>query len=183
VSDFYSESHIEAGQRLGQGILSRFPLSHHTSQLLYNPQFEVTWRTGGKAITHNRGITSCTVHIDGRPLAVKTLHLIPFDQFRVDPQSALAAPIFADLENKLSSTDVRVLLQGDFNLGKHDPPLQLLLPVYTQSVQEATMQTATIPFGEKPDRVVYRGMEISECRILDNVLTDHYPVVTTFAVG
>src|SRR5690606_21752745 len=101
VSDFYADSHIENGQRLGQAILSRFPITNHTFELFLNPHFEAIWEDGSKALSHDKGVTSCTVDVNGVSLDIKTLHLIPFRRFNIDPQSNDAEAVLKDVQDKL----------------------------------------------------------------------------------
>lgn len=183
TSDYFSDSHIEAGQKLGQGIISRLPMANPTSVLFTNPLFEVTWRNGTSAVTHDKGITSCTLSANGLQLTVKTLHLIPFDPFKVDPLSAAAKPIFMDVQSKLVDVSEHMLIQGDFNLGSHNPPTEKVMPALAKAgLHELEHTEPTIPYGEWPDRVLYKGLKLIDSKIMSKALTDHYPVVATFEI-
>ncbi len=181
VSDFFSESHIEAGQRLGQGIISKFPISEHSSQVFINPRFEVIWKDGSSVTSHDKGITSCLINIDGASVATKTLHLVPFEPFKVDPGSDAAKPLFADVQQKLLDSHPQLLVQGDLNLGRLNERADVLMPdLSNMGLEELASVLPTMPNGQRPDRILYKGIEILGSRVLNTVLTDHYPVVVTF---
>jgi endonuclease/exonuclease/phosphatase family metal-dependent hydrolase len=175
VSDFYADSHIEKGQKLGQGIISRYKITDHSFQLFTNPQYEVVWEDGSKAISHDKGVTTCVIEVDGKPLVLKTLHAIPFRRFEIDPLGEDARPVLEDMQAKLKVED-DFIIQGDFNLDY--PTLAPVLPKLFAQANEITLDNPTTPKGRKYDHVVFRGLSLISTQILDNVLTDHYPVVT-----
>jgi endonuclease/exonuclease/phosphatase family metal-dependent hydrolase len=181
VSDFYADSHIEAGQRLGQAILSRYPITNHDLELFLNPHYEAIWEDGSKALSHDKGVTSCIVDIDGIKLDVKTLHLIPFRRFNVDPQSKEAELVLEDIVNKLRSDSPNQLIQGDFNLDFSS--LKGILPTLMQNMDEVVQNLPTNPKGRKLDHVVFRGLSLESSSSIDSVLTDHYPVITKFMLN
>lgn len=181
VSDFYSDSHIEQGQRLGQGIISRFPISDHAFQLFNNPEFKIVWKDGSTVTSHDKGLTSCRIIVDHTLITVQTLHLLPFDPFKIDPLSEAAALVFSDVQEKIRNSDQYLLIQGDFNLGSRNPDLKTLMPdIIDAATNEVPLAFPTIPNGEKPDRIAYRGLHLVNYKVIDTVLTDHYPIVVTF---
>lgn len=180
IYDFCADSHIEAGQRLGQAILSRYPISNHNFELFINPRFEATWEDGSKALSHDKGVTSCTVDIDGVIFNVKTLHLIPFGRFNVDPWSEEARLVLEDITVKLRTDSPYLLVQGDFNLDFSS--MKEILPIFMQNMDEVVQIAPTTPKGKKLDHVVFRGLSLEGSASVDTVLTDHYPVISKFTV-
>ncbi len=181
VSDFYSESHLEYGQRLGQGIIARFPITNHKSRLFKNPLVKVIWKDGRAVTTHDNGVTSCIVEVGGVSLVVETLHLVPFDPFKIDLSSNVAKEVFSDVEDQLLDSSERLLIQGDLNLGHLNPRVREVMPRLSQAgIQELDLMAPTIPNGERPDRIMYRGLKVIDSKVSSSVLTDHYPVVATF---
>jgi len=179
VRDFYADSHLEEGQRLGQGIISRFPITKHDFQLFYNPNYKTEWEDGRKATTHDKGVTRCVLDFYGVRLVVKTLHLIPFKRFRVDPMSAAATGVIADVQTKLRSDSERLLIQGDFNLNL--VRLRDVLPaVFDNQTEEVPQESATRVNGRRLDHIVFRGLRLLNSTTINSVLTDHYPIVSTF---
>lgn len=181
ISDFYADSHIEAGQRLGQAILSRYPIANHDFELFFNPHYEAIWEDGSIALSHDKGATSCAIDIDGVAINVKTLHLIPFRRFKVDPQSKEAESVLEDVVDKLRSDSPNLLIQGDFNLDFSS--LKEILPTFMQNMDEVVQNLPTNPKGRKLDHVVFRGLSLESSSSIDSVLTDHYPVITKFVVN
>ncbi len=178
VSDFYADSHIEAGQRLGQAIISRYPIAKHNFELFLNPHYEAIWEDGSKALSHDKGVTSCAVDIDGVTFDVKTLHLIPFRRFNVDPKSKEAKLVLEDIADKLRSDGSNILIQGDFNLDFSS--LMEILPTFMQNLDEVIQDLPTNPKGRKLDHVVFRGLSLESSSPIASVLTDHYPVISKF---
>lgn len=181
ISDFYADSHIEDGQRLGQAILSRFPITNHTFELFINPVYEAIWEDGSKAVSHDKGVTGCTVNVNGILLDVKTLHLIPFRRFNIDPQSNDAETVLDDVQHKLENDSQRLLVQGDFNLDFSS--LKAILPAFMQNMEEVIQDQPTNPKGRKLDHIVFTGLGLESSLALDGVLTDHYPLVTKFELN
>lgn len=181
ISNFYADSHIEKGKKLGQAVISRYPISKHQFQLFNNPKWEVRWEDGSTAITHDKGVTSCMMKIYNITLNVKTLHMIPFRRFEIDPLSEKGMPIIKNVEQNLNSDSKHVLIQGDFNLDF--PELKPIFKSLLSDVDEVTLTNPTTPKGRKLDHVLYRGLKLIQSKPFDNVLTDHYPVVTEFKIG
>ncbi len=176
-SDFYASSHVEAGQKLGQGVISRSRITNHSFQLFTNPHYEVDWEDGGKAVSHNKGATTCTLNIDGKPVVIITLHAIPFRRFEVDPLSEAAKPVLEDMQRKLRVEGKDFIIQGDFNLDYRQ--LANVLPnLFRAEVNEVTLEEPTTPKGRRYDHVIFSGFKLVSMQILNDVLTDHYPVVT-----
>lgn len=180
VQDYYADSHLEAGQRLGQAIISRFPISGHTFKLFYNPNTKALWPGGRTVASHDKGITSCNIQLPTISLNVKTLHLIPFRRFAIDTQSLRARDILLDVQSKLSDNGKHVLIQGDFNLDFIS--LQEVLPVmFDLETKEIPQNAFTRADQRRLDHVIYRGLTFVDSRTIDTVLTDHYPVVSRFS--
>jgi endonuclease/exonuclease/phosphatase family metal-dependent hydrolase len=181
VSDFYSESHIESGQRLGQGIIARFPLHDHTSKLFNNPRFSATWKNGTTVVAHDKGVTGAVISFGATHLQIETIHLIPFDPFKIDPLSLSASAVFRNVAANILSETSPLIIAGDLNLGHRNPLIAELMPeLISAGLQELASTLPTIPNGERPDRVLYRGLELVEFRVRDDVATDHYPVISIF---
>lgn len=178
VSDFYADSHVEEGQKLGQAIISRFPISEHSFQFFYNPGYRVERQNGSTMVSHDKGLTTCSIETKGRYIEVKTLHLIPFRPFNIEPQSDSAKKVLEDVEDKLQSTSSSLLVQGDFNLDFSS--LAEVLPRTLQEAEELFQDVPTTPKGRKYDHVLYRGIELLDNEVDSSALTDHYPLRMTF---
>lgn len=178
VNDEYADSHIEAGQRLGQGIVSRFPLENHSFEWFDNPNLEVVWEDGSLAKTHDKGRTRCSFAIDGHDFIIQTFHAIPFRRYHVAPDSDLAKKIVADMGSKLL-VEGDGLLQADFNLSV-DSLKELMPDLFKSGFQEIIQDVPTSCRGYHVDHVLYRGLTLKNHKTVNNVMTDHYPIVSEF---
>ncbi len=60
VNDEYGESHINPAYRIGQAIISRFPLADTDFRLFLDSGYKAEWATR----THDKGVTSATVLVN-----------------------------------------------------------------------------------------------------------------------
>lgn len=179
VNDEWADSHIEDGQRLGQGIISRLPLKRHSFEWFTNPNFEIVWEDGSIAHSHDKGRTRCTVMLgDAVSLTVQTLHTIPFRRFKIDVKSQNAKDVLKDMSSKLSCDGIG-LIQADFNLDATS--LTGLFPkLFKQEWKEVFQGKPTTPRGHHYDHILYRGLKALGSKVVNDIGTDHYPIVSTF---
>lgn len=182
TNDIYDKSHIEDGQGLGQAIISRFPIDEHDFKLFFNPHFEIAGPDGGKWISHDKGVSKCLLeYSEGMKIQVATLHLIPFRKFEVDPLEEKFENLREDIAELSSPSSNTFLLQGDFNFD--DASLKLFLPtLFEKGISEVLLDDPTTPKGRKYDHVVYGGLRHVRSKILSDVLTDHFPVLSEFEI-
>jgi endonuclease/exonuclease/phosphatase family metal-dependent hydrolase len=180
ASDFYADSHVEEGQRLGHAIISRYPISNKSFELFVNLNKEMVAEDGSIWHMHDKGYTRCTIDVDGSPIETTTTHLSPLSKFGVAYDSGEGQYVLNDVQNKLLSQAGRQLIQADFNLDS-----VLLAPVLpaliTGGLNEVPQENATTPKGRHYDHVLYEGMNLIQNSVDSSVLTDHYPVVTKFS--
>jgi endonuclease/exonuclease/phosphatase family metal-dependent hydrolase len=181
TNDEYADSHVEDGFRLGQGIISRYPIKNHQFQMFYNPHYQAEWEEG-VVTSHDKGITSCDIDINGQTLNLMTLHAIPFRPFNIDPLSEAAREVREDMQSKIQSDSELMLLQGDFNYDEKS--LESLLPsIFKPKLYEALQSRPTTPKGRFYDHVVYRGLKLESSSADDSKFTDHYPVISKFELS
>jgi endonuclease/exonuclease/phosphatase family metal-dependent hydrolase len=181
VNDAWNESHIEKGQKLGQAILSKLPIKDYRSELFTNPLWRASWEGGVVAVSHDKGITTCQLEMDGRNLQVQNLHLIPFHRFKIDPLGE-GSEVIKDVENKIGHFDGPRLVQGDFNLDSVS--LRPYLPeLFEKGILEVEQHETTVPEGRRLDHVLYSGMTVVKSLVIkQDIKTDHYPVITEFEI-
>jgi len=179
INDDYDDSHVEKGQRLGQAIISSFPISKHSFELFLNPKYRLERPDGSVWISHDKGVSRCVVDV-GVPITVETLHMIPFRRFGVDVHTT-GTDVLKDVATKLLTDAPHVLIQGDFNT--HGEPLSNFLPsLFQNNLEEIYTGAITTPKGRDYDRIIVRGLKHISTRVIDSVLTDHYPVYSEFEI-
>jgi len=182
INDIYDKSHLDTGSHLGQAIISRYPIVNHEFQFFINPKYETIGPDGSKWISHNKGITSATIQLpNSKTLQVQVLHLVPFRKFGVDPLDLSTEKLREDITKKIN-VDSMFLLQGDFNFNHES--IEVFLPkIFSdKNTNEIKIDSPTTPRGRRYDHVVYRGIKLLEHSIVDQVLTDHYPIVSDFEI-
>jgi endonuclease/exonuclease/phosphatase family metal-dependent hydrolase len=178
VHDSTSHSHIDPSMQLGHGILSRYPIISHQTGLFNNPHISVEWEDGTQAVTFDKGYTTCELDIDGTAVSVTTLHLLPFRRFNLDVNTDAVREILGNVEASVTTTAEKWIIQGDFNI--NSATLREYFPMlFSVGVEEATVDDPTTPKGNTYDHILYRGFNNKKQTVLSDVLTDHYPVVTT----
>lgn len=181
VNDVYASSHIENGQKLGQAILSRWPIHDHSFSLLPNPEFKLLRPDGEVWLSHDKGVTRLFVDAQGLGIEVCTLHLVPFRKFNVDFFDKNLLAMRDELTKSLSSGFATRLIQGDFNIDV--PSLQRHLPqLLSSGCKEFILPTPTTPTGRFYDHVVYKNLTLCSANICSDVPTDHYPVICDFTI-
>ena len=139
--------------------MSRFPISNHDFKLFLNPRFELTRPDGESWISHNKGISKCTVKIEtDKAIQVATLHLIPFRKFGVEPLEEKIEYLRTNIADLARMSGNAFLLQGDFNFD--DESLKQFLPkLFSRDISEVLLDGPTTPRGRKYDHIVYHGLK------------------------
>lgn len=174
-----AESHIDPTQRLGLAIITKQPLIGHDFALFYNPPFQVDLGDGRIETSHDKGrIRVVTTLENERELTVQTLHVTPFRRSKTPIDSPEAQRVLADVAAKLAVAGTGIV-QGDFNLDleRLEPHLPSL---FVAGFHEIPQHAATAIPNYHFDHVLYRGMRVLQSIVLQDVLTDHFPVVTRF---
>ena len=179
VNDDWADSHIEAGQRLGQGVVSRQPIASHDFEWFPNPNLEAVWEDGTIAKTHDKGRSRCYVQITpDQTLLVETLHTTPLHRFNVKLTDDTAKKIFAGISSKLVAAGTGTI-QADFNVDAES--LREFFPaLFEAGFGEVAQTEVTTPKGERYDHVLYRGLKVLDSKVDSSGKTDHYPIVTRF---
>lgn len=176
--DSTSPSHIDADFRLGHAIISRYPLHNHYFELFKNPHLEVVWEDGSIARSFDKGFTSATVEIEDTSLGITTTHLVPFRRFGIDPKSEQGKSILLTVEQAIQPLSAPWIIQGDFNI--NEETITSYFPTIFKNMDEIELKEPTTPKGSRYDHIIFSGITLTEAKVLNNVLTDHYPVVTKF---
>lgn len=181
INDVYDKSHIENGQGLGQAIISKFPIENHSFSFFENPNLEIITPEGEKWISHNKGVSRVLLNIStDKSIEVATLHLVPFRRFNVDVLNDSFKKLRDNIQNLISPKNDTYILQGDFNFDNES--LVGLINLTELNVKEVLQTRPTTPKNRKYDHIVYKNLEHISSETNNNVLTDHYPIISTFEI-
>lgn len=174
--DSTSRSHIDPTMQLGHGILSRYPIVSHHTGFFENPNITVEWEDGTQATTFDKGYTTCDLSVDGTPVSITTLHLIPFKRFNIDVSADAGREIAANVAASITTPAKQWIIQGDFNI--NSPTLRPYFPaLFNEGLDEVALTEPTTPKGNRYDHILYRGFTLENQTVISNILTDHYPVI------
>lgn len=178
--DATSSSHIDSDKTLGNGILSKHPITNHSAGRFLNPNISTTIQ-GRPATSHDKGYSACDVTVNNLIIRAITLHLLPFRAFEIELDSDAGKAILQSIESALSLTSPNILIQGDFNIDSSQ--LEKVFPtLFTNGLDEVPLSEATTPSGKRYDHVLYRGISLENMQIDSSVKADHYPVVCKFSI-
>ena len=86
----------------------------------------------------------------------------------------------------VDSTDLPCIVMGDFNHTKESGMLDFLFERLSDTDDTAEKKGIfTVPSyapREKIDYILYRGLVCKECRVLEKVVSDHYPIVAELSL-
>ena len=181
--DPVSDSHIDPTQKLGNGIISKYPLSNIYTGRFFNPNISFDLE-GMKAITHDKGFCACDITINNTVIHTTTLHLIPFRSVGLELDSETAEKILSTVSSKLISSTLRdfELIQGDFNISESTVNKYLPQLFVHNDLSEVVVEVPTTPTGRTYDHVLYKGLALAKYSIDSSAPTDHYPVVCDFVL-
>ena len=182
INDRYEDSHLEKGQGLCQSIISKYPISKHSFQFFNNPHFTTTAENGDEWTSHDKGYSVAELTLsDNKTLVLITLHLLPFPRFKLKLDDSGVVGVLKDVTSKiLSNIGDSTLIQGDFNIDalSVEPHLPELFPL----MKEIVAIEPTTPGDNRFDHVLYKGLRLTSSKTLNEVLTDHYPIISEFEI-
>lgn len=86
----------------------------------------------------------------------------------------------------VDSADLPCILMGDFN---HTKASGVLAPLFERlsdsdgcAEKKGTYTFPSYSPREKIDYILYRGMKCKECRVVEEIVSDHYPIVAEFEI-
>ncbi len=182
TNDRYEESHLEKGQGLCQSIISKYPISGHSFEFFTNPYFKTVAENGDIWISHNKGYTVAELTLpENQTLNVITLHLLPFPRFKLKLDDIKVIEVLKEVSKKLVSKIMdHTLIQGDFNID--DISLKSHLPELFNLVEEIEATNPTTPGDSRFDHGLYRGLRLINTRTDNDILSDHYPIISQFEI-
>lgn len=184
VTDSYGQSFMNTEYDICQSIISKHPIISHKYIPLQFEQYTPVDLDAldGEYVAKGTGLTVATLNVEGALINIITLHMQPFSLFNIDPYSDEAKELRDSLESALKSITEPWILQADFNV--NDSSIGAFLGNISQldGYTEVLQTLPTIPAGKTIDHVAAVGVSIETNSVDADVLTDHYPVETTFKI-
>lgn len=181
VNDVYDKSHIDENFGLGAAIISRFKILEHDFRFYYNPKLKITHKDE-EFISHDKGVATCVLEIDGQRVEVKSSHAIPFRKLEMSQTDKRVRRIIESMEKHLAPRLDKVLIQGDLN--QNSESLKQVFPglFKNPNLLEILQKQVTTPRGRKYDHILYRGIKNLNSKVDNTALTDHFPIISEFEV-
>lgn len=131
--------------------------------------------------THDKGLSTACVHLSGgKGVVVQTFHGFPLRKFEIALGSPEARGVLEPMQKMvMDNLKFPPLLQGDFNLNTKSVSRDLSI-LFDSGVQEIVQTVATNTRGRTYDHVLFAGMRPLSHRVVTDVLTDHFPLITEF---
>lgn len=104
-----SDTHITPGSRIGVVICSRFEINDVKTISLYNPMFVYGVFDGKTRYSYDKGFLMTKIN----DYNIITGHCLAFFAFKKNVFDYL--DIFAEVDEKISNLDTKIVLCGDFN--------------------------------------------------------------------
>lgn len=166
-------SHIKAGQLLGMGLVSHFPIISAKFQFPPNPRLTVKRPNGIIWNTIDMGMLVSEIKYKKQIINIINFHLIPVHYFGknwVDKEFAHIREHISDL--LLEAAKKPTIAIGDFNyadLGKIYPK------IFSQGKYQETFLEVTTPAKGQQDHILYSNhWQLSSYQINTSVIADHY---------
>ena len=174
------QSFIDTSMRIGQAIISKYPIKSSHFSPFKNPKFEVL-KDGEYVFSKNGGLTTCVVEVSsGVRVQIATFHMVPFHFFDVDLNTQPALDALSEVEIWLSSdAESRAIIQADFNI--NSSTLREYFPMLFAAGYNEILQTdPTTPRGKSLDHFIYKGLVTESTSVIHHCRTDHFPIVADF---
>jgi len=173
-----SPSHLNENYNLGVAIISRFPMQNLCQGLFKNPKLSISRPNGSIWKTHDKGFVSSTISINNIPVEVFSTQLMPLHRFEQSVDSEVAKVVYRDIDTKLRPREGAYLIGGDFNIDLER--IADYFPQISAHGEEVEQSAPTFANGKRYDHVLFGGIQLISSRVDDDVLTDHYPIISQF---
>ncbi|MCL2173774.1 endonuclease/exonuclease/phosphatase family protein [Candidatus Saccharibacteria bacterium] len=180
VSGKFSNSHLKPDQFLGMAILSRHPIKNSRTAKFPNPQLVIQRPNGELWRTHDKGVIIGEIDLTGEIIEVMSTQAVPLHRFFVDMTTSMGQAMCAKIQRVLLPKLPKYLIQGDFNIDS--PSLKDFFPGIVNGGHEIIQDTPTGVWGRRNDHILYGGLKLLSSRVDDQVLTDHYPIISEFEI-
>ena len=159
---------LDFGNPFGNALVCRYPLKSVETVIVPDPP------KTEKGYYETRCVIKAVVEIDGKDILFLVTHMGLMLGERLN-----AIKVICDI---LDSTDMPVILMGDFN---NTPDAEEFKPLYERLTDTDRTGDYTYP-SDKPikkiDYIFYRGLECTRLETINKVVSDHLPIIAEFNV-
>ena len=166
-------SHIKAGQLIGMGVVSRFPIVSAKYQAPPNPRLTVKRPNGIIWNTIDMGLLLTEIKYKGQIINIINFHLVPLHYFGKNWADKEFIHIRDHITNLLLEAAKKPTIAiGDFNYAD----LEKIYPkIFSQGKYQETFLEMTTPAKGQQDHILYSThWQLSSYEINTNVEADHY---------
>jgi exonuclease III len=167
-----SPSHIDPNYSLGLAIISKLPFKANQIYKYPNPDFDVFWSDGRKAITHEKVLQK--VRINNFNLA--NTQMLPLKTWELDYDKDPGSKLAQEIDKILTNLDSPLIFCGDFNFNSPEiiyPNLFKKIPLVNALPYEETR-----PLLSEEKRIydhIYFSPELNNIESkIEKTDTDHY---------
>ncbi len=125
-----------------------------------------------------RCVIKAIIEIDGKDICFLICHMGLSDKERIEAVKTICSLI--------DGTDLPIILTGDFNTTPNDTVLK---PIYERlydsdekAENKGVFTYASYSPEIKIDYIFYRGLECRSSRVITEIYSDHFPIITEFEV-
>ena len=157
----------------GNALLSRFPLKETSTTIIPDPDDK---NDGGWFET--RCVLKAVISTDIGDVCILVCHMGLEESERVNAVKTICE--IAD------STELPTVLMGDFNTS---PEADVLKPIYERfndtdeiAINKGCFTYSSVNPEAKIDYIFYRGLKCGSVKTIEEVVSDHYPIIAEFSL-
>jgi endonuclease/exonuclease/phosphatase family metal-dependent hydrolase len=148
-SESTADSHLQDGQKLCIGILSRYQITSIAFHSLRNPLLTMMWR-GKEGTSHDKGLVEAQIKTPHGLITVFSAHMLPFHRFERSFLEDDFTDIREEIQTILLSTNLPTLLGADMNF----EDINTLLPGISKKYQSLLPNEPTTPRHNRIDKIL-----------------------------
>ena len=157
----------------GNAFLTKYPVK--SCEVIHIPDPE---ERGEDVHYEHRAAIKAVLEVDGQDVMLIVCHI-----GLAKSEAANAVAVLCDI---IDSNDLPCILMGDFNHTKDSGVLDSLFERLSDA-DDMTEKKGTYTFPsysprEKIDYILYRGMKCTGCRVIERIVSDHYPIVAELEI-
>lgn len=150
----------------GNAVLSRTPFKMTETIKIPDPEIK-----NGKECYESRCVIKAVVEDKGKEIMFLVTHMGLNKEERVNAVKTVCE--IAD------NTDLPVVLMGDFNAEPDEDTLRPLYERFTDTLKDSECKTFPSDAPRiKIDYIFYRGVECKNTKVINEVVSDHLPIIT-----